>query len=198
MPVPESRRKPERFGDKLKGEKIRSTSSDLCQAPTCLFCVFRNNVPKICFINKMDKHNARFNYCLKSIESKLNVVPIVTQTPIGQGKSFQGFVDLPSLKVCLWTEQESTDKSWGSQYDQEALDISVHGGEVFEKAHEARAVLIDQLCDYDEEMSEMVLESENYDQVTAESIQKTLRKICLLYTSPSPRDRQKSRMPSSA
>ena len=127
----------------------------------------------------MDKHNARFNYTLKSIEGKLNVMPIVTQTPIGQGKTFQGFVDLPSLNLCLWREQELLDKSWGSEYTTEPLDQSKHGVEVFEKSLEARATMIDQLCEFDEKLSDTLLESESYDKIGAESTLRALRNVTL-------------------
>ena len=127
----------------------------------------------------MDKPNARFNYSLASIQSKLGVTPIVIQTPIGQGKSFQGFVDLVNLQVCLWRSQDTQDQSWGSEFSNEVLDPSVHGAEVHEKALEARAEMIDRLCDFDEDMSETVLEAEDYGQVCAKSIRRTLRKVAL-------------------
>lgn len=60
------------------------------------------NVPRIIYLNKMDKPGARFTSCLEHIESKLKSIPLPLHYPIGQGREFRGIVDLVNLTVKSW------------------------------------------------------------------------------------------------
>jgi len=60
------------------------------------------DVPRICFINKMDKMGADFYYSVKTIEDRLGAKPLVLQLPIGAEDSFDGVVDLLTMKALMW------------------------------------------------------------------------------------------------
>src|SRR5690606_15731946 len=60
------------------------------------------NVPRICFVNKMDKLGADFYYTIKTIEDRLKATPLVMQLPIGAENDFQGVVDLVTMKAKTW------------------------------------------------------------------------------------------------
>ena len=62
----------------------------------------RYHVPRIIYLNKMDKNGANFNNCLRQIKSKLKSIPLPLHHPIGEGQKFRGFVDLVDLKVKRW------------------------------------------------------------------------------------------------
>ena len=74
----------------------------------------RYEVPRIIYLNKMDKPGSSFHGCLKHIESKLKCLPLPLHVPIGQGKEFRGVVDLVSLKAKIW---KSGGNSFGSVYE---------------------------------------------------------------------------------
>ena len=60
------------------------------------------DVPRICFINKMDKMGADFYYSVKTIEDRLGAKPLVLQLPIGAEDAFDGVVDLRAMKALMW------------------------------------------------------------------------------------------------
>ena len=62
----------------------------------------RYNVPRICFINKLDRTGANFDRCVEMIVSRLNAVPLVLQIPIGNESDFLGVVDLIAMKALTW------------------------------------------------------------------------------------------------
>ncbi len=62
------------------------------------------NVPRICFINKMDSMGADFKACIKMIEERLSATPLILQLPIGSEETFHGVIDLLSMKAFLWEE----------------------------------------------------------------------------------------------
>src|ERR1700684_3676186 len=64
------------------------------------------NVPRICFVNKMDRVGADFFRCVAMIEDRLDCVPAVIQLPVGAESNYQGLVDLTSVKAILYHEQQ--------------------------------------------------------------------------------------------
>lgn len=68
------------------------------------------NVPRMCFINKMDRDGANFLYCLQSIEEKLGANPVVLQLPIGSYNTFCGVIDIVKMIGLFWNNQDGT--SW--------------------------------------------------------------------------------------
>lgn len=73
----------------------------------------RYEVPRIIYLNKMDKPGSSFHACLKHIETKLKCLPLPLHLPIGQGKEFRGVVDLVNLTAKEWSPGNS---SLGSVY----------------------------------------------------------------------------------
>merc|ERR1719498_2136017 len=70
------------------------------------------NVPRMCFINKMDRTGADFYYCVKTIVDLLGAKPMVMQLPIGKEENFQGVVDLVQMKAIIWN-----DESLGAKFE---------------------------------------------------------------------------------
>src|SRR4051794_21401324 len=110
----------------------------------------RYNVPRICFVNKMDRVGAEFHRCVDMIVDRLNATPLVTQLPWGVEADFKGCIDLVEMKGLLW---QSDDK--GSTYD----TVSVPGDHQ-EAAREWREKLIETLAEHDDEVMELYLEGQ--------------------------------------
>jgi len=82
-------------------------------------------IPRIVFINKMDKPAADFEMCLQTIEKKLSTVPVALQMPLGKGKDFIGVIDLINMSKMTWDNKES-EASRGKLYKLSALNKSDH------------------------------------------------------------------------
>jgi elongation factor G len=83
----------------------------------------RYEVPRIIFLNKMDKVGACFNTCIKHIENKLKCKPLQVHIPIGSGKDFRGVIDLVSLSKKEWSLKNS---SLGTSYSTKLLKALIH------------------------------------------------------------------------
>ena len=57
------------------------------------------NIPRLCFVNKMDRPGASIQYTVESIQNRLNVTPLVMQMPLGESQSFKGVIDLIRMQV---------------------------------------------------------------------------------------------------
>jgi elongation factor G len=110
----------------------------------------RYDVPRICFVNKMDRTGSDFYRCVDMIIERLNAVPLVTQLPWGAEGDFKGVIDLVQMKGLVW---ESDDK--GSTYD--VVDIP---SELAADAASWREKMIETLADHDDEVMELFLEGE--------------------------------------
>ena len=71
------------------------------------------HVPRLCYINKMDRIGANFSKCIDGIEQRLSVTPLLCQIPIGSSDLFKGMIDLVAGKAYVWTE-EGKDSAWES------------------------------------------------------------------------------------
>jgi elongation factor G len=111
----------------------------------------RYRVPRICFVNKLDRTGAEFHRCVDMIISRLNATPLVLQLPIGAEASFQGVVDLVSMKALVWPE----DTKLGESYEEQEIP-DTHT----EAAQEWRDRLLETIAENDEEMMEKYLEGE--------------------------------------
>ncbi len=81
-------------------------------------------VPRICFINKMDKAGADFEHAIDTIRKRLNARPVAIQIPIGQEAGFKGVIDLIEMKAILWH-----DETMGAKYDVEPIpDVNAQEG----------------------------------------------------------------------
>ena len=111
----------------------------------------RYNVPRICFINKLDRVGAEFFRCVDSIIDRLGATPLVMQLPVGAEADFVGVIDLVKMKALIW----SAEAAKGEMYD--TLDIPASHAEI---AEEWRAKLVETAAEGDDELMEMFLEGE--------------------------------------
>ena len=109
----------------------------------------RYNVPRICFVNKLDRTGANFDMCVGMIVSRLNAKPLVLQVPIGNESDFLGVVDLIAMKALVWPGETKK----GEDYLIEEIPANLQ-----EKCKEARHTLIEALADADDQIMEKYLE----------------------------------------
>jgi elongation factor G len=114
------------------------------------------NVPRIIFVNKMDKLGADFYESLKSIDTRLGAKVAVMQLPIGKESDFKGVIDLVEMKAIVWQ-----DESLGAKFD--IIEIP---SDMLSKAQEYRAKLIDTVVELDDTVMEAYLEGKEPDNDT--------------------------------
>jgi len=120
-------------------------------------------VPRIAFINKMDRVGADFFASVKSMVERLGTVPVPVQIPIGQEDRHIGIVDLIEPRGVVWNDQLGETP--------EIIDIPA---ELAEQAHTYHHLLIDKVAEFDDELMETFVEDE--DSVTPEMIRRALRR----------------------
>ncbi len=126
----------------------------------------RFSVPRIAFINKMDRLGADFYRVFGEIEEKLTMKPIPIQIPIGAEEEFKGVVDLINMKAIIWLEE-----TLGAKY--EIVDIP---DELKDKAQEWREKMIEGVVETDDELMEKYLEGQ---EIGSEELVKALRKATI-------------------
>ncbi|HET8989916.1 MAG TPA: elongation factor G [Acidimicrobiales bacterium] len=120
------------------------------------------SVPRICFVNKMDRIGADFFRCVDMIEDRLDCVPAVVQLPIGAEGDYLGVVDLTAMKAIIYHDEK------GESF--EVTDIPDH---LKDQAAEYHGKLIDVLTTFDDHLMEKVLGDE---EVTVEDLHRALRR----------------------
>ena len=123
-------------------------------------------VPRICFINKMDKMGADFEHAVDTIRKRLNARPVAIQIPIGQEANFRGVVDLIQMKAILWK-----DETMGAEYIIEEIPENLR-----KKAEAFHAQLVETVAENDDELLHKFLEGEN---ITADEIKRALRQATI-------------------
>jgi elongation factor G len=124
------------------------------------------NVPRIVFVNKMDKIGADFDMCLATIRERLGVKAVPIQLPIGSEASLKGVVDLVRMKAVVWDND-----GLGANFRDEEIPA-----DLADKAAEARQYLIDNAVELDDEAMEAYL---NGEEPSIETLKKCLRKAVL-------------------
>ncbi|WP_326946015.1 MULTISPECIES: elongation factor G [unclassified Amycolatopsis] len=125
------------------------------------------DVPRICFVNKMDKLGADFYYTVKTIIDRLGVRPLVIQLPIGAENDFEGVVDLVRMKALTWRGEVQK----GEDYSVEDIPA-----ELAELAAEYREKLIETVSEADDTLMEKFLEGE---ELTEAEIKSGIRKLTI-------------------
>jgi elongation factor G len=120
-------------------------------------------VPRICFINKMDRIGADFGAAVKSIEDRLGATVAVVQLPIGAEGHFRGVVDLLGMKGLVWSDAEGKGEQW------QVEDIPA---DLVDAAEEARHALVDVLSHFDDTILEKYAGDEA---ITADDLRRALR-----------------------
>ena len=123
-------------------------------------------VPRICFLNKMDRVGADFSASFSSIEKKLSLTPVAVQWPVGSEDQFKGVLDLVEQKMLIW-DQDKLGKGFSTQ------EVPSEYKTIFQNHRE---LLIEKLVDEDELLVEKYLKNET---LSPEEIRQSLRKQTL-------------------
>ncbi|MCP3934993.1 MAG: elongation factor G [Actinomycetia bacterium] len=111
-------------------------------------------VPRMCFINKLDRTGADFYYCLDTIKDRLTADVAVLQLPIGAEAGFEGVVDLVKMKALVWST-DTDENALGAEYD--VVDIP---SEMQARAEEFRFEMVERVAETDDDLMERYLEGE--------------------------------------
>ncbi|RKS69253.1 elongation factor G [Motilibacter peucedani] len=109
----------------------------------------RYGVPRICFVNKLDRTGAEFHRCVDMIVDRLGATPLVLQIPVGSEGGFRGVIDLIAMKALLWSEEASK----GEMYD--TVEIPASHTEAAQEWHDK---LVETLAENDDTVMEQYLE----------------------------------------
>ncbi len=120
-------------------------------------------VPRICFMNKMDRIGADFFGSMEDVAQKFGVETLALQIPIGQGADFEGVIDLLQMKEIRWHEED----------EGETFDITEIDSSRVEEAKKWREKLIDQVASSDDELAEIYLEG---GEISTEQLKAAIRK----------------------
>ncbi|QJU52388.1 elongation factor G [Herbiconiux sp. KACC 21604] len=127
------------------------------------------NVPRICFVNKMDKLGADFYFTVDTIINRLGAKPLVIQLPIGAESSFEGVVDLVEMRALTWRGDAKGDVQMGAKYEIEEIPDDLK-----EKAEEYRQVLLETVAESDDVLLEKFFGGE---ELTVAEIKGAIRKM---------------------
>ena len=121
------------------------------------------NVPRMCFVNKMDRIGADFYRCVEMIKDRLGSTPLVMQLPIGSESNYEGLIDLVQMKEIIWKEE-----SLGAEFEYREIRDDLKA-----EAEKYRSELIESAVEQDDEVMEQYLEGNEPD---VDTIKKCIRK----------------------
>ncbi|MFZ0932126.1 MAG: elongation factor G [Syntrophobacteraceae bacterium] len=136
------------------------------QSETVWYQADRHHVPKVAFVNKMDRIGADFNNTVSQIADKFKTVPLPIQLPLGFESDFRGVIDLVSMKQIIWL-----DETLGEEFRIEEIDPALAPA-----ANEAREHLVAKLGEFDDELMERYLGG---DEITAAQLNPVIRRLTL-------------------
>ncbi len=122
----------------------------------------RYEVPRICFVNKMDRVGASFSRCLTMIEERLEARPVAVQIPIGIEETFTGVIDLVEMKAVAWYDE------LGEECGFEEIPADLR-----EKAEEAHHHMVEQAAEFDDEVLEAYIHGE---EISKDALRRAIRK----------------------
>ncbi|RLN45281.1 hypothetical protein BBJ29_006653 [Phytophthora kernoviae] len=128
----------------------------------------RYNVPRIVFVNKLDREGASFARSCESIEARFGVQTLCVQLPVGEEADFEGLLDLVDMQLIRWVDKD------GEQVQRLPLLPTGKMAELYERAVEGRQTLIERASNYDDELGELFLMEEDIDN---ETLKAALRRI---------------------
>ncbi|MBD2762357.1 MULTISPECIES: elongation factor G [unclassified Candidatus Sulfotelmatobacter] len=128
-------------------------------------------VPRICFVNKMDKLGADFYFTVDTIKSRLGATPLVLQLPIGAENDFVGVVDLLTMKAFVWEGDSKGDVSLGAKYEIREIPEDLQ-----ERAEEYRNQLVESVAEADDALMEKYL---NGEELTQDEIKHGIRELTI-------------------
>ncbi|WP_294178380.1 elongation factor G [uncultured Schumannella sp.] len=129
------------------------------------------DVPRICFVNKMDKLGADFYYTVDTIIKRLGAKPLVLQIPIGFENTFEGVVDLVEMRALTWRGDSKGDVQMGAKYEIEEIPA-----DLVDKANEYRQLLLETVAESDDALLEKFFAGE---ELTVAEIKGAIRKMTI-------------------
>lgn len=123
----------------------------------------RYKVPRIIFVNKMDRVGADFFNCVKQINERLHANAIAMQIPVGKEENYKGVIDLLSRKMYLFDDEQKHNN----------YEVSDIPEEYKEQAEKLRTIIVERACDFDDNLAEKYLAGE---EISIEEVKKALRK----------------------
>ena len=123
------------------------------------------NVPRIAFVNKMDRSGADFNYVIEMMKSRLNANPVIVQIPIGSEDVFKGMIDLVNMKAYIYKDE------MGLKFDY--TDIPA---DLLQSARNARMELIENIANYNDDILHKYVENI---EIKPDEIKKALRALTI-------------------
>jgi elongation factor G len=130
------------------------------------------DVPRICFVNKMDKLGADFYYTVDTIIKRLGAKPLVIQLPIGFENTFEGVVDLVEMRALTWRGDSKGDVELGAKYAIEEIPA-----DLVDKAREYRELLIETVAEADDVLLERYLDGDT--DFSVAEIKAAIRKLTI-------------------
>ena len=125
------------------------------------------NVPRVCFVNKMDKLGADFYYTISTIKDRLGAKPLVIQLPIGSESDFRGVVDLLEMKAYEWPDEDKK--------GQDMTEVAIPA-DLQERAEEYRAKLAEDAAEANDDLMEKYLEE---GELTTEEMKAGIRQLTI-------------------
>ncbi|WP_114202822.1 elongation factor G [Janibacter anophelis] len=127
------------------------------------------DVPRIAFVNKMDKLGADFYFTVQTIKDRLGAEPLVMQLPIGAENDFVGVVDLIQMKALVWPGDAKGDVTLGASYETREIPEDLQA-----KAEEYRNALVERVAESDDDLMEKYLGGED---LTIDELKAGIRKL---------------------
>ena len=137
------------------------------------------HVPRIVYLNKMDKKTASLDMCVRSIQEKLHVEPIVINLPYEAETKFAGVVDLVNLEQIVWDSLKSPDGNTFKTISLLSPECDIENGDW----RRARNTLIGQLSDVDQTIADYVLSDKDLDEIPVDLVRNALRNVVLSHKS---------------
>jgi elongation factor G len=125
----------------------------------------RYEVPRICFINKMDRMGASYDYSIETIRQRLGANPIAMQIPIGADGNFSGVVDLLEMQAIYWTDDLGQEPT-----------VTEIPPELQQEAEEKRALLVERIAELDDDLTVKFLEG---DEISVADLRGALRRAVI-------------------
>ena len=129
------------------------------------------DVPRICFVNKMDKLGADFYFTVDTIKDRLGAEPLVLQLPIGAENDFIGVIDLIHMRALVWPGDAKGDVTLGAKYEIQEIPA-----DLAEKAAEYRHHLVERVAEADDALMEKYLDG---GELTPEELVAGIRKLTI-------------------
>jgi elongation factor G len=136
------------------------------QTENVWFQAEKHGIPKLCFVNKMDRQGANFFSVVEEIKTRLQTVPLPLQIPIGSEDDFIGVVDLIKNKAIIW------DDDYGEKWHEEEIPA-----DLVNDSDEARFNLLETLAEYDEVFFELYIEQPTI--ITEDDVKQAIRRITI-------------------